>query len=68
MGIVVAVGELAGGVVAPVVSGWLADLSTLNTPLLIAAAMSFVGGFICLFLQETNPAVLARREAAAVTI
>jgi MFS family permease len=67
MGIVVAVGELAGGVVAPVVSGWLADLSTLDTPLLIAAAMSFVGGFICLFLKETNPAVLARREAAAAS-
>jgi len=65
MGIVVAVGELAGGVVAPVVSGKLADLSTLDAPLLVAAGMSFVGGFICLFLRETNPAVLARRQAAA---
>ncbi|MBO9575392.1 MAG: MFS transporter [Sphingobium sp.] len=64
MGIVVAVGELAGGVVAPVVSGKLADLSTLDAPLLIAAGMSVVGGVICLFLKETNPAVLARREAA----
>lgn len=67
MGLVVMIGELAGGVVAPVVTGWLADLSTLDTPLLIAAAMSFVGGFICLFLKETNPAVLARREAAAAS-
>jgi hypothetical protein len=33
----------------------------------MAAGMSFVGGFICLFLKETNPAVLARREAAAAS-
>lgn len=65
MGVVVMIGELAGGVVAPVVTGWMADLSTLDTPLLVAAGMSFVGGFICLFLKETNPAVLARRQAAA---
>ncbi len=63
MGIVVAVGELTGGVVAPVVAGWLADQTSLQTPLLIAGAMSLIGGFICLFLKETNPAVLARREA-----
>ena len=65
MGIVVAVGELSGGVVAPVLTGWLADRTTLATPLLVAAGMSFLGGFICLFLKETNPAVLTRREAAA---
>lgn len=65
MGIVVAVGELSGGVVAPVVAGWLADRTTLETPMLIAAAMSVAAGIICLFLKETNPAVLARRAAAA---
>ena len=65
MGVVVMIGELAGGVVAPVVTGWLADLSSLDTPLIVAVAMSFIGGFICLFLKETNPAVLARRQAAA---
>jgi MFS family permease len=61
MGIVVAIGELSGGVVAPVLAGWLADRTTLETPLLIAAAMSLIAGCICLFLKETNPAVLARR-------
>ncbi len=65
MGIVVAIGELTGGVVAPVVAGWLADRTTLETPLLIAAAMSLGGGFVCLFLKETNPAVLARRAKLA---
>ncbi len=65
MGVVVMVGELFGGVVAPVLTGWLADLSTLDTPLLVAAGMSVIGGVICLFLKETNPAVLERRAAAA---
>lgn len=65
MGVVVMIGELTGGVVAPVVAGWLADRTTLETPLLIAAGMSLIGGFICLFVKETNPAVLARRQAAA---
>lgn len=65
MGIVVAVGELTGGVLGPIVAGWLADRTTLETPLLIAAGMSILGGVICLFLKETNPSVLARREAAA---
>jgi MFS family permease len=65
MGVVVMIGELTGGVVAPVVAGWLADRTTLQTPLLIAAGMSLLGGFTCLFIRETNPAVLARRQAAA---
>ncbi|MBO9577094.1 MAG: MFS transporter, partial [Sphingobium sp.] len=44
MGIVDAVGELTGGVMGPIVAGWLADRTTLETPLLIAAAMSLGGG------------------------
>lgn len=67
MGVVVMIGELTGGVVAPVVAGWLADRTTLETPLLIAAGMSLIGGLVCLFVKETNPAVLARRQAAATT-
>jgi MFS family permease len=67
MGVVVMIGELTGGVIAPVVAGWLADRTTLETPLLIAGAMSVLAGIICLFIRETNPAVLARRAGAAVT-
>jgi predicted MFS family arabinose efflux permease len=65
MGIVVAIGELTGGVVAPVAAGWLADRTTLDTPLLIAGGMSVIGAIICLFIRETNPAVLARRGVPA---
>ena len=65
MGVVVMIGELTGGVIAPPVSGWLADVTTLDAPLLIAGGMSLLAGIVCLFIKETNPAVLARREAAA---
>jgi MFS family permease len=65
MGVVVMIGELTGGVVAPVVAGWLADRTSLETPLLIAGAMSIGAGLVCLFIKETNPAVLARRAGMA---
>ncbi len=65
MGIVVAIGELAGGVVAPIVAGRLADLNSLAVPLGIQAALSLLAGLVAFFLRETNPAVLARRAAAA---
>jgi len=61
----VAIGELAGGVVAPIVAGRLADLNSLAVPLGIQAALSLLAGLVAFFLRETNPAVLARRAAAA---
>jgi len=66
MGIVVAVGEIVGGVIAPVVSGWIADQSSLALPLAIQAGMSLGAGLVALGLRETNPAVLARRGSVTV--
>jgi len=65
MGIVVAIGEIFGGVLAPVLAGWIADQSSLMLPLAIQAGMSFAAGLCALLLRETNPAVLARRGVAA---
>jgi predicted MFS family arabinose efflux permease len=65
MGIVVAIGEIFGGVAAPVMAGWIADQSSLFLPLAIQAGMSFAGGLAAFLLRETNPAVLAQREAVA---
>jgi predicted MFS family arabinose efflux permease len=65
MGIVVAIGEIFGGVAAPVMAGWIADQSSLFLPLAIQAGMSFAGGLAAFLLRETNPAVLAQRETVA---
>jgi predicted MFS family arabinose efflux permease len=61
MGVVVAIGEIFGGVLAPIFAGWIADQSSLFLPLAIQAGMSFACGLVALMLRETNPAVLARR-------
>jgi len=66
MGIVVAIGEIVGGVGAPLLAGWIADQSSLVLPLAIQAGMGIGAGLFALALRETNPAVIARREAVAV--
>jgi len=65
MGIVVAIGEIVGGVGAPILAGWIADQSSLVLPLAIQAGMGIGAGLFALALRETNPAVIARREAVA---
>ncbi|MWV26618.1 MFS transporter [Aurantiacibacter rhizosphaerae] len=61
MGLVVCVGELTGGVFAPLVAGWLADTAGLNLPMYIMIGLSGFAAIVALGLQETNPAVLRRR-------
>jgi predicted MFS family arabinose efflux permease len=67
MGLVVAIGELSGGFVGPLVGGALADRYGLEAPLLIAGVLAVLGGFVALALQETNPRVLGRRKLAGAT-
>jgi len=59
MGLVVAVGELTGGVFGPVIAGRLADSYSLDLPLWIQAGLATASGLVALFLLETNPRVLA---------
>jgi len=63
MGLVVAVGELTGGVFGPIVAGWLADNYSLDTALWLQIALALGGGIAALALKETNPRVLARAIA-----
>lgn len=67
MGLVVAVGELSGGFLGPLVGGALADRFSLEAPLLIQGVMALIAGVVAFGLAETNPRVLARHavEAAA---
>ena len=60
MGLVVAIGEVFGGVLMPLVAGRIADSLGLAAPLIIATAMSLVAGLVSMALIETNPAVLAK--------
>ena len=63
MGLVVAVGELTGGVFGPIVAGLLADNYSLDTALWLQIALALGGGITALALKETNPRVLARAIA-----
>jgi predicted MFS family arabinose efflux permease len=55
MGLVVAVGELTGGVSSQLLGGWGADRFTLAAPLLLAAALPLIAAVLALALRETNP-------------
>jgi predicted MFS family arabinose efflux permease len=64
MGMVVAIGELTGGVLGPVVAGRLADSYSLALPLYIQAALGIAAGITGFALVETNPRVLSRRAGS----
>ena len=63
MGLVVCIGELTGGVIAPLVAGWLADTAGLELPMYIMIGLSGIAALVALGLRETNPAVLRQRAA-----
>ncbi len=65
MGLVVAVGELTGGFLGPLAGGSLADRYGLQAPLMLAAALAVLGGFVALALRETNPRALRTAPQAA---
>ncbi|MEO6551986.1 MAG: MFS transporter [Croceibacterium sp.] len=67
MGLVVMIGELTGGVFGPPVAGRLADAFGLEVTLYIQGALALTAGLIALFVVETNPRVLARRDLAEAT-
>jgi MFS family permease len=62
MGLVVAIGELIGGVGAPSVTGWFADQTSLQAPVYAIAILAFIAGVLSLFLTETAP----RKTGAAL--
>src|SRR5690606_15089297 len=64
MGLVVMIGELTGGVFGPPIAGRLADQYGLDVPLYIQGALAIGAGLAALFVRETNPQVLARRQLA----
>lgn len=63
MGLVVMVGELTGGVFGPPIAGRLADTYGLGVAIWIQFGLAAGAGLAALLVRETNPAVLARRQA-----
>jgi len=61
LGLVMGIGELVGGFVAPAVAGWSADTVCLQAPFLIAAGAALVASLLAFLLVETAPAVLNKK-------
>lgn len=64
MGLVVMIGELTGGVFGPPIAGRLADLYGLDLALYIQGGLALFAGTVALFVRETNPRIVARRQPA----
>jgi predicted MFS family arabinose efflux permease len=64
MGLVVAVGELTGGFLGPLVGGKLADEMGLQAPLIVQGVLALLAGIVALGIIETNPRIVAQRQQA----
>ncbi|MEU6723722.1 MFS transporter [Nonomuraea wenchangensis] len=64
LGVIMGVGELAGGFLGPMVAGWASDQWGLQAAMFIAAGGAVAVVALCFALKETAPAVLRRRAAA----
>ncbi|HEU4617867.1 MAG TPA: MFS transporter [Gammaproteobacteria bacterium] len=62
MGLIVCVGEIAGGFGITTLAGKVADLTSLAAPFLFMVGCTAAAGVLCLFLEETAP---AKRKAPA---
>jgi len=65
MGIVMGLGEVLGGVLAPSFAGALSDAYGLQAVCWLLAALAVIGGTAALFLRETAPRILARKGFAS---
>jgi MFS family permease len=63
MGLVVGAGEIVGGVLAPYISGKIADQTSAVAHMEVMMVCALCGGLLSLFLRETAPAKLKTAEA-----
>lgn len=64
IGIVMGVGEILGGVLAPSLAGRLSDIYGLQAVCWLLVALAIIGSIAALFLRETAPRIVARKQAA----
>ncbi|GLZ15607.1 MFS transporter [Actinomadura sp. NBRC 104425] len=63
LGVIMGVGELAGGFLGPMVAGWASDQWSLRAAMYIAAGGAVIVVLLATGLRETAPAVVRRRAA-----
>jgi ACS family hexuronate transporter-like MFS transporter len=68
LGLCMGTGEVLGGVLAPFIAGYAADLVGLQAPLWIMLGLCLVAAVLALGLRETAPRVLAARQLAQVSV
>jgi predicted MFS family arabinose efflux permease len=64
MGLVVGIGEIAGGFGFSAIAGPIADRTSLAAPMLMQLGCALVGGVLSMLLIETAPAKLRERAAS----
>jgi len=60
MGLIMGLGEVLGGVIAPATSGWAADRYGLSAPMWIMVGCAASAATLALFLKETAPRRVSR--------
>ena len=67
IGVVIGLGEILGGVIAPTLAGRAADLYDMRWPMYIMAGCAAAGAFFALFLRETAPVKISAGAPADST-
>ena len=62
LGLIMGLGELIGGFVAPTIAGFAADRFGLSIVMWMSCGGALLAAFLSLFLKETAPALVARRN------
>lgn len=62
LGMIMGIGELVGGFIAPTIAGFAADRFGLSIVMWMSCGGALLAAVLALFLKETAPAVLARQQ------
>lgn len=68
LGLVMGIGEVIGGCLAPFIAGLIADRYGLVSVMWLAAAGAVCAGVLSCFLDETAPAVVSRRTVKPASV
>jgi predicted MFS family arabinose efflux permease len=68
LGLIMGIGELVGGFISPTLAGFAADRFGLSIVMWISCGGALMAAVLALFLQETAPAVLTRRNRGVTPV